>query len=99
MGNRPTTDAGRFRSVPERSPDFAHLSLDGLRKYRLALSEEESRVSYWRRIVQARLDLVRAAGPATVAPVDTLRGVSAGPRVEGAPKALPPVAPADDIPP
>src|SRR5256885_3358655 len=41
MGNRPTTDAGRFRSVPERSPDFAHLSLDGLRAYRRALSEEE----------------------------------------------------------
>ncbi|HMC68705.1 MAG TPA: hypothetical protein VKJ07_06080, partial [Mycobacteriales bacterium] len=60
MGNRPTTDAGRFRAVPERSPDFAHLSLDGLRKYRLALSDEESRVSYWRRIIQARLDLVRA---------------------------------------
>ena len=36
--NRPTADAGRFRAVPERSPDFAHLSLDGLRAYRRALS-------------------------------------------------------------
>ena len=61
MGNRPTTDAGRFRAVPERSPDFAHLSLDGLRAYRRVLSAEEGRVSYWRRIIQARLDIVRAA--------------------------------------
>src|SRR3954464_16056370 len=99
MGNRPTTDAGRFRSVPERSPDFAHLSLDGLRKYRLALSEEESRVSYWRRIVQARLDLVRAAEGGTGATVDTLRGVFPGARFEGGRKARPPVVPADDIPP
>src|SRR3954469_11780188 len=104
MGNRPTTDAGRFRSVPERSPDFAHLSLDGLRKYRLALSEEESRGSYWRRIVQARLAPVGAgrAGAAeggTAPPVDNRRAVFAGPRVAGARKALLPVVPADDIPP
>lgn len=99
MGNRPTTDAGRFRSVPERSPDFAHLSLEGLRKYRHALSEEESRVSYWRRIVQARLDLVRAAEGGTVATVDNLRGVFAEARVDGGRKALLTVVPADDIPP
>src|SRR3954447_23548416 len=99
MGNRPTTDAGRFRSVPERSPDFAHLSLEGLRRYRHALSEEESRVSYWRRIVQARLDLVPAAGLATVATVDSLRGVFAEARVAGGGRALLAVVPADDIPP
>ena len=61
MANRPTADAGRFRAVPERSPAFAHLSLDGLRAYRRALTTEEGRVSYWRRIIQARLDVVRAA--------------------------------------
>ena len=99
MGNRPTTDAGRFRAVPERSPDFAHLSLDGLRKYRHALSDEESRVSYWRRIIQARLDLVRAAEGGTVATVDNLRGVFAEARVDSGRKALLTVVPADDIPP
>ena len=99
MGNRPTTDAGRFRAVPERSPDFAHLSLDGLRKYRHALSEEESRVSYWRRIVQARLDLVRAAEGGTVTTVDNLRGVFAEARVDNGRKALLTIVPADDIPP
>ena len=99
MGNRPTSDAGRFRSVPERSPDFAHLSLDGLRKYRHALSDEENRVSYWRRIIQARLDLVRAAEGGTVATVDNLRGVFAEARVDSGRKALLTVLPQDDMPP
>ena len=33
-----------------------HLDLDALRSYRQELVVEESRVSYWRRILQARLD-------------------------------------------
>lgn len=99
MGNRPTTDAGRFRSVPERSPDFAHLSLDGLRAYRRALSAEEGRVSYWRRIIQARLDLVRATEAGTIPTADNLRGVFAEARVDSGRKALLTVVPDDDIPP
>jgi len=99
MGNRPTTDAGRFRSVPERSPDFAHLSLDGLRAYRRALTAEEGRVSYWRRIIQARLDLVRAAEAGTGTTVDNLRGVFAEARVDSGRKALITVVPDEDIPP
>jgi hypothetical protein len=99
MGNRPTSDAGRFRTVPERSPEFAHLSLDGLRSYRRALSAEEGRVSYWRRIVQARLDIVRAAEGGTAATVDNLRGVFAEARVDSGRKALLTLVPHDDIPP
>lgn len=99
MGNRPTSDAGRFRSVPERSPDFAHLSLGGLRTYRQTLAAEENRVSYWRRIVQARLDLVRAADAGTVATVDNLRGVFEEARVDSGRTALQRVIPLDDIPP
>jgi ABC-type transporter Mla subunit MlaD len=101
MGNRPTSDAGRFRSVPERSPDFAHLSLGGLRTYRHTLSAEESRVSYWRRIVQARLDMVRAADSGTAATVDNLRDVFAEARVDSGRTALMRVVPLadDDIPP
>lgn len=34
------------------------MALDDLRAYRQELIAEESRVSYWRRILQARLDLV-----------------------------------------
>lgn len=54
------------RAVPERSPALEHLSLDTLRGYRQALSEEEGRVSYWRRILQARLDLLEAGGSGKV---------------------------------
>ncbi|MDQ1695846.1 MAG: hypothetical protein QOJ03_1199 [Frankiaceae bacterium] len=99
MANRPTADAGRFRTVPERSPDFAHLSLDGLRAYRHALTTEEGRVSYWRRIIQARLDLVRVAEIGTVATADNLRNVFAEARVDTGRRALLTVLPMDDIPP
>jgi len=37
---------------------LAHLGLDALRDYRQELVAEETRVSYWRRILQARLDQV-----------------------------------------
>ena len=50
--------AGAVREVPQRSADFSHLTLDGLRTYRRAVSAEEGRVSYWRRLIQARLDVV-----------------------------------------
>ncbi|MCW2851727.1 MAG: hypothetical protein JWM84_1391 [Nocardioides sp.] len=36
------------------------LSLSRLREYRARLREEEDRISYWRRVVHARLDLLRA---------------------------------------
>src|SRR3954467_5595652 len=99
MSNRPTADAGRFRAVPERSPAFAHLSLDGLRAYRRALSTEEGRRSYWRRIIQARLDLVRAAEAGTAAPPENLRGVFAEARVDNGRRALLTVGPVAYMPP
>jgi hypothetical protein len=45
---------------PERDPVYDGLSLPDLRDARTALSAEETKVSYWRRIIQARLDLVRS---------------------------------------
>lgn len=44
------------RRPAERVPHLSHLDLDHLRAYRQELITEESRVSYWRRILQARLD-------------------------------------------
>lgn len=44
---------------PQRAPELAALALDDLRTYRQELIAEESRVSYWRRILHARLDLSR----------------------------------------
>jgi hypothetical protein len=97
MPNRPTAD--RFQVAPERSPEFAHLSLDGLRRYRAALSTEENRVSYWRRILQARLDVVRAVDTGAPTSVDDLSGVFAEARIGGTRTALLTVVPVDDMPP
>jgi hypothetical protein len=49
-------------AAPDRDHAFDALSLDDLRAMRTALAQEETRVSYWRRIIQARLDVVRAGG-------------------------------------
>lgn len=38
------------------------MSLARLRKYRRTLLDEELRASYWRRLIQARRDLLRAGG-------------------------------------
>lgn len=99
MSQRMTAEAGRFRTVPERSPEFAHLSLDGLRAYRRALTTEEGRVSYWRRIIQARLDLLRAADGGPMASAQNLRGVFTETRVDTGRRALQQIVPVDDMPP
>ena len=65
------------RPTPRRRGEFEHLQLGALREYRATLTDEEGRVSYWRRVIQARLDLVRAfAGGG--APTDNLRDVLSG---------------------
>jgi hypothetical protein len=97
MPNRPTAD--RFHAPPERSKDFAHLSLDGLRQYRAALASEESRVSYWRRIIQARLDLVRATDDGNAATVEDLSHMFSTSRVGETRMALMSVLPVDNMPP
>ncbi|MDQ1604777.1 MAG: hypothetical protein QOE01_2622 [Actinomycetota bacterium] len=48
------------RRGPERVPELSHLTLTRLRAYRRTLLEEELRTSYWRRIIQARRDVLRA---------------------------------------
>ncbi|MEZ5118038.1 MAG: hypothetical protein R2737_17380 [Candidatus Nanopelagicales bacterium] len=45
---------------PEVDSAYDGLSLADLRRMRAGLNEEETRVSYWRRLIQARLDLVRS---------------------------------------
>ena len=95
----PRPRKGSARPVPQRSEAFAHLTLEALRDYRRDLTAEEGRVSYWRRILQARLDVVRAGGigkelePALLRPVLTDERVSSGRRW------LIDVVPADDVPP
>jgi hypothetical protein len=48
---------------PERDATYDGLSLGDLRAARAELADEETRVSYWRRIIQARLDVVRRDVP------------------------------------
>jgi hypothetical protein len=50
---RPITD-------PLPSPHLAALSLPELREYRRRLNEEEDKVSYWRRLTHARIDVLNA---------------------------------------
>ena len=47
-------------AAPTSSEAYDHLSLDDLRALRHNLNEQETRVSYWRRILQARIDLLIA---------------------------------------
>ena len=57
--------APRSRPRPQDAPELAHLTLTELRAYRQELVTEEIRVSYWRRILQARLDLIIGDDDAT----------------------------------
>jgi hypothetical protein len=84
------------RPVAERSEQHAHLTLEALREYRKALTAEESNVSYWRRIIQARLDLVLAGSLVTS---DNLRPVLTDERIGAGRQALIEILPIDDIPP
>lgn len=88
----------QVRPEPYRSEQHAHLSLDGLREYRTALTAEESNVSYWRRIIQARLDVVRAGSDLVS---ENLKPVLTDERVSSGRRALVEVLASDttDIPP
>lgn len=95
----PTRTAGRLRPLPVRTDDLAHLDLAGLRVYREALATEEGRVSYWRRILQARLDLLRADDGGGGLSVSAASRVLSGPTVGSGRKALLSIVPRDDMPP
>jgi hypothetical protein len=95
-GTAPSPRKPAVRPTPERTEEHAHLSLPELREYRKVLSAEESRVSYWRRILQARLDLVLAGSHGDS---DTLRPVLTDQRVGAGRRALVEITPVDDIPP
>lgn len=54
----PRTGGRRRQAPPERSAEFDGIDLAELRRRRAGFNDEESRVSYWRRIIQARIDLI-----------------------------------------
>ncbi len=95
----PARRKGDLRPVPVRSEDYAHLSIDGLRAYRRALADEENKVSYWRRILQARLDVVASGGAGKELDRERLAPVLTSERVGSGRSALVEILPVDDIPP
>ena len=102
LADRPAPERrkGAARPVPVRSAEYAHLSLEALREYRRALGAEESKVSYWRRILQARLDVLQAgSGPVRGVDHTHLSPVLTSERVGAGRQALVQVLQVDDIPP
>ena len=96
--------AGRRPTVPERSADFAHLTLPALRAYRRTLTHEESRVSQhlhpgpaW---TSSGTTTARPPQPLNHDEVkNQLRGVLAEARPGESRQALVSIVPIDDIPP
>ena len=64
MARRRNTRGGSAHLRPAAeavsSPHLVRLSLTELREYRRRLTEEEDRVSYWRRLAHARIDVLEA---------------------------------------
>ncbi len=60
---------------PERNGAYDHMTVDDMRQLRQQLTEEEGRVSYWRRIVQAKLDIMRDGSPRSGATIEGLNRV------------------------
>jgi hypothetical protein len=60
--NKTRAQGNRRRTLTDvaASPHLAGLSLADLRAYRQQLTDEEDKVSYWRRLVHARLDVLDA---------------------------------------
>jgi hypothetical protein len=94
-----TTRRAKERIVPERSSEFDHLSLSALRAYRQALTAEENRVSYWRRLIHARMDLIDLKGGDDSVRLERLRLALSETRVGSGRQALVEVMPVDDVPP
>ena len=87
------------KPVAPPSDEFSGLGLDILRVYRKALRSEESRVSYWRRLVQTRLDLLLAYNTSGRGDGPGLRALLANERIGAVRTALIDVHPADGMPP
>ncbi len=60
MSQHTPPEPGPVREFEDPPRHWADLSLDGLRGYRRRLADEEERVSYWRRLVHARIDVLEA---------------------------------------
>lgn len=81
------------------SPHLAGMTLDELRTYRRSLQDEEDRVSYWRRLVHARMDMLEAGAHAEgLLTVEQLIRVLGDTGTGASRTALSAVRPADPLP-
>ena len=61
MSSKADNDGGLvLPEVVSPPDDLNHLTLQDLRSYRRKLTEEEEKISYWRRLVHARIDVLEA---------------------------------------
>jgi hypothetical protein len=74
------------------------LELQELRGYRKTLEREADRVSYWRRILQAKLDTLRAGDTLRQGDLDALRPVLTDDRIASGRAAIVAITAAEDIP-
>jgi len=99
LTTRPARYGASTPATLRRSPAFADIDLLALRSYRRALVDEEHRISYWRRILQARLDLLGAGSTAAGGNAVSLRRLLSNDHIDQGRRALLDVLPRDDIPP
>jgi hypothetical protein len=59
-------------------PEYDHLTLSELRSHRRALKGEEHKVSYWRRLIQARADVTQAGEALDGGDAEALRRILCG---------------------
>ena len=81
-----------------RSLDCGRLTLPELRMYRRSLDDEEKKVSYWRRIIQARADVTQAGGMLTAGDAQALERVLSGPHARTVHTSLLRVHSGEDVP-
>ncbi len=74
MPDPPLPPSGGRRTITSAtaSPHLRDLDLPALRRYRGSLREEEEKISYWRRLIHARVDLIRS-GAGTESGLDVAR--------------------------
>jgi len=87
------------RSGSTTQPSLASLTLPELRAYRHELDDEEIRVSYWRRLIQARADLTSAGGSTGIVGTATLCRVLADDHARTERRSILRPLPDDDTPP
>lgn len=91
---------GRSAAKAERvrDPKFTSVQLAELRAMRSGLTEEESKVSYWRRLIQARIDVINSDHTGEE-PVEQLSRLLTDAQSSHRRVAALSVGPIDDIPP